>query len=100
MVSCGWYASCDNSTHAVVCTCNSGYYSPSGDATKNKDCLERVSIANIGLEFTLGSDYKWENGKVKFVNKLGEWQEGSEDAARSVIKTIIRIIINFILGLF
>ena len=81
--SCDSNALCNDSGDAIVCSCNSGYYSPSGDPTTSKDCSARFAAATIGLEFTAGSDYRWSNGNFQY--KSGdEWQEGAEEGAQKV----------------
>ena len=86
---------CDDSTGVVICTCEAGHYSPSGDATKNKDCTIRSSQALIGFEFTAGSDYRFKDGKFQYSKRRDEWRDyGNANAGRvNITKTIIMIIV-------
>ena len=55
------------------CFCKIGYYSPSGDAAKNKDCTARKSVARVGVEYTLDPTYyKWEDG-VGYKRQGHDW---------------------------
>ena len=75
---------CTISGDAFVCTCDEGYYSPSGDPKTNNDCTERYSVALIGLEFTAGSDYRWANGTFQW-NFMYVWNDWVEEAGSQVI---------------
>ena len=97
--SCDKKATCEDSSQTIVCTCKAGHYSPSGDATTGKDCTARESAARIGVEWTAGSDYKFEQGKL-MVKINGKWTEGAltggenrKEATKVIIIIIIIIII-------
>ena len=69
-------------TGGVNCYCKWGFYSPSGDPTKNKDCTARLTKVSIGVEFPLnpsGGDvkFKWSNGAalVQIGNEQGDWYD-------------------------
>ena len=57
------------------CFCKIGFYSPSGDPAKNKDCTARNSVARLGVELTLDpTNFKWEDGVALKRNYLG-WED-------------------------
>ena len=56
----------------LTCDCNPGHYSPSGKApTEVADCEPRLTRAKFRIEFTAGSDYKWDT-----VGNTFKWFDG------------------------
>ena len=89
-------------TGGVNCSCKWGFYSPSGDVTKNKDCTARLTKVVIGIEFTAGNRYKYEGGQFK--HKQGNWMTesptpptGQENRPAALLVIIIIKIITIII---
>ena len=74
----------------MVCSCKAGFFSPTEDPKKHKDCISRISEAEIGLEFQAGSDFSWDKelGKFKYKGKYKtEWS--ALDEAKVILPLIL-----------